>query len=1346
MTRSEKSRSYRHAVSVGRDLAGARLPAYPHSRPHSSTLRLMIDFVNGATIMRTTWTIIGITLVCLLLSLPVAAQTSTTGVVQGIVTDPNGAVVAGAELKLVDVSTNRTLNETSNDGGEYIFLNVAPGIYTVTVNRTGFRGAQVSSLKVEVNKSHTVNFTLELGSVAETVQVTAGVGAELQTTDAQVGNVVETRMLRSLPTFGRNTLELISLQPTTTPGGFGSGGTVSGARSDQNTLILDGIDISDNLTGGQGISFTQAPVGVDAVSEFRMTVTNPNATFGRSSGGQVTLVSSSGGNEFHGVAYWFHQNDNLNANTWSNNRTRTRKTELKDNRAGFSLSGPFWKNHTFFFGNYEVRRFPRGTIFTRTVPTQSLRSGILRFRDAAGNIVSYPLATSTLCGATGTLACDPRGLGTSPTVRSLFDLMPAGNDVSLGDGLNTTGFRGTANTSLTYDAVTFRVDHKITDKIQFMGRYAYQRNLSPSATQLDIRDINNVGTLRAVNLRGVNVISGVDYTISKNLVNSFRFGWVQNKTDAVGTNPFAVASTLGLAGTGSSIGRVAIDLGGLSEPIDVAAQSARTQIIRDRNIQFSDNAVWNKGSHTFNFGGEYRSLPFLLIHNDQVTFLTGPIAALAPGSFLSIPATNRPQACSSSVTTNCLRTQDTTAWNNLYAASLGMLDNLSIVGARDGDLKPLPFGTDLETETNMHYFQFNAQDTWRISSSLTLNYGLTYSWATPPEEKLDRIAFVTDLATGEVFSARKYFDAKRQAALAGQVFNPTIGVRPINDSQRDSVFDIDWSNVGPRIALAWNPSWRSGFLNKLLGDRRSVIRGGYALTYDRLNTISVVLPAAFGVGFGQVLQATAPLCNASGTPGVGCNPAGGTGNRGLSIFRVGVDGNVPVPAFTGASSPIVPAVLSGGITYATDPERKIGRNHLIDFTIQRELPAKLLFEVGYVGRLGRNLPQGQDLDASPIFFKDSASGQVFAEAFDKVACVLRGDAGKTIAGFTCPSSVQPQPWFENQLPGLGTTFLANNFGSLFTTNNVANLYLNMSALRQQSLGLPAYSNLQLLAILMATNGGRSNYHAMFATLRNRPWHGVQFDLNYTLSKALDQVGDVQNNLALISSGFDADIDYGPSQADRRHVFNAVFTYDLPFGRGQRWANSGAVERFTGGWYLSGVYRAYSSLPLIVTDNTGFVFAGSIAGVPSQGAIPTVDPATLGPGIYQDVTGSGGIATAGNPATGGTGLNLFASPEAAFRSFRRTLISQDTRQGRGMAFRGPGFWNLDVRLAKETRITERVGVEISADFFNIFNHVNLGAPSLSLNSPTNFGVYTGQVTPPNRTDGSRWIQLGMRFSF
>jgi len=673
-----------------------------------------------------------------------------------------------------------------------------------------------------------------------------------------------------------------------------------------------------------------------------------------------------------------------------------------------------------------------------------------------------------------------------------------------------------------------------------------------------------------------------------------------------------------------------------------------------------------------------------------------------------------------------------------------MIDNTSIVGARDGSLQPLPFGTDLITEMTNKFYQFNVQDTWRKSSSLTISLGLTYSWVTPPKERLDRITFLTDAATGEIFNAKDYLERKKVAALQGAVFNPTIAVRPLRDTNRTELFDTDRSNLGPRLAIAWNPH-ANGWLGNLMGEKKTVVRAGFAITYDRVNTVTLVLPSAFGIGFGQVLQSTAPFCNASGTPGALCDPTAGTTNRGLSAFRLGRDGNVPIPVFTGSTSPIIPAATALGTTYATDPNRKVGRNYMLDLTIQREIPGRMILEVGYIGRLGRELPTGVDLGtgSSPYFFKDAASGQTFADAYDKVACGLRGDAGKTFGKFTCPSLGAnglpvAQPWFENQVPGTGTAGLISSFSSLFLNNSVGTLFVQMGALRLGR-GLPSYDSLQLAAILMATSGGVSNYHAGFVTLRNRPWHGAQFDINYTLAKALDQVGDVQNNLSVISTGFDRNIDYGFSQADRRHVVNGIFTYDLPFGAGKSYlTDKGWQDKIVGGWYLSGIYRTYSSLPLFVGDSSSAW--GGLAGVPTAGAIPLTDPNTLGGGIYSGVTGSGNVGATGNPATGGTGLNFFSNPEAAFKSFRRILLSQDGRQGRTMAFRGPWFWNLDFRLGKATRLTERVGLEVSADFFNVFNHANFTTPSLSLNGPTSFGVYSG---PAN---ASRSIQVGGRVTF
>ena len=1267
----------------------------------------------------------------------VTAQTSTTGVVVGKVSDSLGALVSRAEVVLTDTATNRARTQRTNEEGQFTFVAVPPGTYHLKVTSEGFKVSTLSPVIVEVNRSVTADVTLEVGDLSATVEVTGSVGAQLQTTDAQLGNVIDQKLMRALPTLTRSSLDFLLLQPTTTPGNFGSGGTVSGARSDQNTLVLDGIDVSDNLTGGQGATFTQAPVGVDAVSEYRVTVANQNASFGRSAGGQITLASPRGTNSFRGVGYWYHQNEGLNANSWSNNRNGLKKNEFDDNRGGVSVGGPVIRNKTFFFGNYEGRRSPRASSISRTVPTASMRSGVLRFLDAAGNTVSYPLATSTLCGAAGTSACDPRGLGLSPTVREMYALMPEGNDATGGDRLNSTLWRGTVSVPITYDTLTARFDHNISNKLQVMGRYSYQREEIPQTSQLDIRDPANVVPLRRLDRRGTSVITGLDYQINSNWMNTFRFGWIQNKNDLVGVGPFGVAERLGLGGTNSSIGLVGIDLSILNEAIDVATQSTRTQILRDRNIQFSNRLMWLKGNHTMSFGAEFRALPFIFNHDDQSTFSTGPITALDSGNFLTIPATNRPPTCGATLTTNCLRAADVGRWNDLYAVTLGMIDNVNILGARDGDLQPLPFGTNLISDTNMNYYQFYFEDTWRMRSDLTLTYGLTYSWVSPLTEKLDRIALITDLNTGEVLSAESYMRAKEEAARRGQVFNPQIGVRPLNDSSRDTLADTDYSNLGPRAAVAWRPGFKSGWLGKMSG-QRSVVRGGFGIVYDRVNTISVLLPAAFGIGFGQVLQTLAPPCNASGTPGPGCDPGAGAGNRAASAFRAGIDGSIPIPAFTGGSSPIVPAVLSGGTTFATDPERKIGRNYQFDFTVQREVPGNVIVEVGYVGRLGRDLPQGIDLAASPYFFVDSASGQSFAQAYDAVALALRSGA----ATATLPA----QAWFENQLPGLGaacgagrnsTQCLAQQFSSLFQTNSVPTLFLQMNALRQAALGLQPFNNLQLLAILMASHGGISNYHAMVATVRNRPWKGLQFDANYTFAKSLDQVGDVQNNLALITTGFDRNVDYGPAQSDRRHILNAILNYELPFGgdrSSQNWLNT-----LIGGWYVSGIYQAYSGLPLFVTDNNG-VFGGSLANIPANGAIPLGDPSTLGAGVYSGVVGSGGVGTNGNPATGGSGLNLFADPQAAYNFFRRIELSRDGRQGRSNAFRGPGFWNLDLRVAKNTRITRNVDWEFSVDFFNVFNHVNFSNPSLTLNTPASFGVINGT------TGGARAIQLGSRFSF
>ena len=289
---------------------------------------------------------------------------------------------------------------------------------------------------------------------------------------------------------------------------------------------------------------------------------------------------------------------------------------------------------------------------------------------------------------------------------------------------------------------------------------------------------------------------------------------------------------------------------------------------------------------------------------------------------------------------------------------------------------------------------------------------------------------------------------------------------------------------------------------------------------------------------------------------------------------------------------------------------------------------------------------------------------------------------------------------------------------------------------------------------MRTHNDLSNYNAATITLRKRPSHGLQFDLNYTFSKSLDQVGTVQNNAGTYTTSFNPNYQYGPSLFDRTHVFNAIFNYDLPAGNGHKFSfGNNIANKIIGGWYVTGVFRAASGPPLTVTngDLGGGAFANGLS------AIPLRNPGQLGAGQHGSVcSGANGFGSNGDgpnctvapgtPPPSGTGLNLFANPDAAAAAFRAVDISTDGRDGTGNPLRGVGFWNLDSRLGKTTSFHERYKVEISADFFNIFNHVNFFQPTLNLQSPATFGVISQELIPADRTQGSRWIQLGLRVSF
>jgi hypothetical protein len=638
------------------------------------------------------------------------------------------------------------------------------------------------------------------------------------------------------------------------------------------------------------------------------------------------------------------------------------------------------------------------------------------------------------------------------------------------------------------------------------------------------------------------------------------------------------------------------------------------------------------------------------------------------------------------------------------------------MATRDGSLQPNPVGTGLISQSDLNAYEFYVADTWQVSTTFTLNYGVTYNWQTPPTEKDGRQTLLTFQDTGELVDPKQYLADKRAGAERGQVYNPALAYVPIKESGRTHAFDTDYTNFSPRISVAWTPSFRTGMMNRLFGSDKTVIRGGYSLLYDRSTTVQTITIPTLGVGFAQTLTVGGPR-SSLGDP-----------------LRVG-DAPIPLATATVVQSPIVPPAPFGELlSFVVDPNITVPRSHTANFTLQRELPADIVVELGYIGRYGRNLYQNLNLNQVPYMFLDTASGQTFAQAFDAVAAQLRASVPA--------ASVTPQPWFENRLVNLP----AGNRTQAFAAGNTANIINgNMSNLFQSidlglfAAGQPTFNNVQVIELFMRSSLGRSNYNGFFTTVRKRFSNGFAFDANYTWSRSLDQVGAVQNNAALFPNSFDPDSEYGPSFDDVTHIFNSNWVYELPFGESRLW----------GGWYTSGIFRAQSGFPLLIAQGTQ-VWGGSALLGQNSGALPTGDlPST---GANHGVAGSGGIGTAGNPATNGSGVNLFNDPAAVFNSFRRLRLSEDT-QTRRDAFRGLGFWQLDMSVGKSTRIAGDVRLTVSADAINVLNHVNFADPTIansgstaSLQQAANFGVITRQRIITNQNIFPRRIQIGARLDF
>ena len=1326
-----------------------------------------------------------------LLSSLLAAQSTTS--LHGVVSDAKGAVLSGATLRIYDSQTGFARTVTSGGDGVYQFLQIPPATYALTISAKGFANIQRENLTLLVNSPATLNFTMQVEGATVKVEVTSDVPL-VNTQDASIGNAFTERQLIRLPSEGRDPATILSLQPGVTFIGSDKqidqyndsrGGSVSGARSDQTNITLDGLDDNEQL---YGFAFQGAlRTTLDSIEEFRVTTSNGNADEGRSSGGQVSLVTKSGTNSFHGTAYEYNRSGIGEANDWFNKAAEINSGlpnepgHLIRNTFGATFGGPIKKDRLFVFAAYEGQRKRETAQITQTVPSDELRNGIIQYlcdptsdprcqtqltppaQQANGVTVTanpafapdYVVSLSSHAfakldqnaAANGTCPwADSNGFcGVDPNVLTVFNQYPHSNIDSVGDQLNYRGYTFAGSNPEKLNTYIARLDYKITENgnHSLFVRGNLQNDNQQEAPEFPGQPSSDFHTS---NNKGIAV--GYTALLRPTLINNLRWSLVREGQGDSGINsqPYVHFRTLS----------------------DITALASQSEYVNVPVHNFVDDVSWTRGKHTLQFGTNLR-----LIHNNRA------------GNFENVSyAVTDPF----SLDTNAGIANEGSSLDPGIAASLGGIRPYPLVDPNFGELydfaamglagivtvsnaifnqnktgTQVPSGELIPRHFKAWEAEWYAQDAWRVTPNLVVTGGLRYSLLQPPYE-------VDGNQAAPTIDIDNLFKQRAKAQLMGQAYSPGQnaanslpgGLDPITfglsgqANGKKPYWNWDYKNLAPRFALAYSPNFDSGWLKKFFGGAgKSSVRMGYGLYFDHFGT-GLVNTFDRNGSFGLTSYETNPY----GVQDVDCSfrftglhdlPQGQYCGQEMSGVA---PGPFPVTPPSGVDAP-------GGfaIYWGMDNKLKTPYSHVFNFSFTRDLGNNFTLEASYVGRLGRHLLQETDLGL-PEDIVDPATHEDYFHAATTLSKLARkgtavADVNPTNAGpywehlFAAAAGDQNQLWGCGSIPygNIGSTVTATQAMYDTFACNVGDEIVALQATDTPTYGacFPACSQLpgqsqpmqynyfmpQFSSLWGWRTSGNSDYHALNLTLRKALRNGVQFDVNYTFSKSIDVGSNAERvNVFDTAGGFSSQVinSWAPNQLravsdfDMRHQINANWVIDLPFGRGKKFGSGmGRVADAVIGGW---------SLTGLFHWSTGLpfsVFPGD--GWPTNydltgEAVKIGNPGKIG--VYRDASN--------NPS-------MFPDRDTAIAAFRDPFPGEG---GQRNELRGPGYFGIDAGLDKDWKIREGQTLSFAWEAFNITNAVRfdaaLSSNQFDLTSSTNFGVYSSTLTQP------RVMQFMLRYSF
>jgi hypothetical protein len=734
----------------------------------------------------------------------------TTSVLDGTVSDPQGAIVPGAEVIVSNAATGQVLKAVADDRGHWTLPSLPAGSYRVSIALKGFRTTTIDDVKLDAGVPKSVNVNLEVGAINETVEVTAA-GEQLQTTTATLSSTVQERQVKDLPFVSRGGMDLLVTQPGVQTGGTNRGSFINGLPLSAISVTMDGINTQDNYyKNGDGF-FTLMPAKQDALEEITLTTSASGVDANAQGAATVKFITKGGTNQFHGGAFWQHRNTDLDANSYFNNINGLTRNKVILNQGGINMGGPIKKNKLLFFTDYEIYRYPAQTTTTRTVITSDAAAGNFTYPVAGGTKTVNVLQLAAAGGFPSTR--DPI---IAQTLGQIAGFIPNGTlqdrIVSNADYNRSNLLFQPKGLSQNWSDVT-RLDYLISEKHSLSLIWNYTKNKSaPDITNSVVPIFPGTGTvLGADNLipsqggTRWSVAGALRSSLTPTITNELRFGANRSVTifrgevasPALFTEWKGYCPTLGFSLTGVA---------------SVCGSSRRSSPVRELH----DTVSMQRGSHLITFGADISqiNLWYQTVGNSVIpTISFSGLANADPvntGATSLFTTTNFPGATA---------TQLSDA-GSLYAMLTGRVASIGRSVAFDGtSYKQVP-----PTERDRQYeWGAFAQDSWKVASSLTVTLGLRFEQQRP-FQNLDG-----------VYSSVSYQSLWGISGV-GNLFKPGVmtGVNPTFDKYTTSYMKVPnmWN---PSAGLAWRIPAMNGPLGFLTGHDRSksVLRAGYGIASVR---------------------------------------------------------------------------------------------------------------------------------------------------------------------------------------------------------------------------------------------------------------------------------------------------------------------------------------------------------------------------------------------------------------------------------------------------------------------------------------------------------------------------------